>query len=82
MSYIYCYSMGSGDSKNVYGNPRLQRPDITLKLPMLRNFSVKCGHCNLELTSTFSESTGITQSIGFPHHMTCLTLSDIKTHRD
>ena len=76
---IYCYSVESSHSKNVYGNPRLQRPNINKKYTTLRNFSVKCGRCNLEFPSTFLESTGITQYC--PALDFLLTLFDIKTHR-
>ena len=42
-------AMEPWDSENVYGNPRLQRPNITIsvkKFPTLRYFSVKFGRCN------------------------------------
>ena len=41
--------------QNVYGNPRLQRPNFTLKMSYFR---VKFGLCNLGFSYTFSESSG------------------------
>ena len=34
----YQQPMDPGDYKNVYGNPRLQRPNITLKMSYLKKF--------------------------------------------
>ena len=58
------------DSKNVYGNPRLQRPSLTLNtFAQPYSFSVKLGLCNLEFPQTFLESADIIQycsGFGFP----------------
>ena len=49
------------------------------KCPTLRNFSVKFGRCNLEFG--IPRVYRITLCIWFPHNMTCLALSGLKTHR-
>ena len=48
------------DSKNVHGNPRLQSPNLTLKMFHLKNiFSLSFKRCNLEVSPVFLESIGI-----------------------
>ena len=47
------------DSKNVYGTPRLQSPNCTLKMSYLKYFSVSFGRCNLEVSYVFLESIDI-----------------------
>ena len=51
--------MDPGDSKNVYGNPRVQHPNFTLKMSYLKYFSVSFRRCNLEVSPAFLESIGI-----------------------
>ena len=48
------------DSKNVYGNPGLQRPSLTLKTSA-QPCSFKLGLCNLEFPYTVLESADIIQ---------------------
>ena len=56
------WSVMKKDSKNVYGNPRLQRPSLTLKtFPQSCSFSVKLGRCSLGVPYTFLESPGYIQ---------------------
>ena len=51
--------MDPGDSKNVYGTPRLQRPNFTLKLQGCgKVIRVKLGLCNLGFPYTYLESLG------------------------
>ena len=74
--------MDPGDSKNVYGNPRLQGPNFTLKMSYLR---VKFGLCNLVFPYTFLESPGSIDYcyvFGFPLDMPVLTLRNVKTLRE
>ena len=47
------------DSKNVYGTPRLQSPNFTLKMSYLKYFSVSFGRCNLKVSAVFLEYIGI-----------------------
>ena len=74
--------MMSVDSKNVYGNPGLQRPNFTLKMSYLR---VKFGLCNLGFPYTFLESTDIIQHcyvFGFlGTYQPLLALSEVQTPR-
>ena len=50
------------DSKNVNGNPRLQRPSLTPKtFAQPCSFIVNLGLCNLEFPYTFLESPDIIQ---------------------
>ena len=63
-------SMMSVESKNVYGNPGLQRPNFTLKMSYLR---VKFGLCNLGFPYTFLESAEIIQH--------CYVLSFLGTYQ-
>ena len=46
------------DSKNVYGNPRLQSTILMLKSPNFNIFSVSFGQCNLEVSPIYLESIG------------------------
>ena len=51
------YCMMSADSKNVYGNSRLQSPNLTLKLQgSAKVFTVKLSLWNLGFPFTFLES--------------------------
>ena len=62
--------MDLGESENIYENPRLQRPIVTLKnFAQPCSFSVKFGCCNLGLSCTFLESPGSIEYryvFGFP----------------
>ena len=53
------------DSKNVYGNPRLQSPNFTLKMSYLKYFSVSFGRCNLKVSAIFLESIEHCCAFGF-----------------
>ena len=73
--------MDPGDYKNVYGTPRLQRPNFTLKLQgCAKVFRVKLGLCNLGFPYTFLESSFITDHCHvFSLLVTCL--AGLQTHR-
>ena len=62
--------MDLGESENIYRNPRLQHPIVTLKnFAQPCSFSVKFGCCNLGLSCTFLESPGSIEHcyvFGFP----------------
>ena len=65
--------MDLGESENIYGNPGLQRPIVTLKnFAQPCSFSVKFGCCNQGLSCTFLESPRVHRvllCIWFPHFM-------------
>ena len=68
--------MDTGDSKNVFGTPRLQRPNFTLKPQGCgKVFIVKLGLCNLGFPYTFLESLFITDHCHvFSFLVTCWSL--------
>ena len=67
--------MNPGDSENVYESPGFLCPTLGLI------FSVKLILCNLGFQYIFMESADIILYSSALRNMTCLTLSEVKTHR-